>query len=143
MGPSGGPPGPETGGAGPSRTALVAAGDEETRVLLRSLLRLHRVRVDGEAPGVRGALEILQRARPGLVLVDSDLNDGSWTDLLAGARAALPGSRFVLVTGSTPDGVRSDGPPGPDALLVRPFRIRQFAVALGPLALEPPDGSAG
>ena len=122
----------------PPASAVVAAGDEETRVLLRSLLRLHHVRVDGEARGVAGALALVRKIRPSLLVVDAVLDDGEWPELLAGARAADPNSRFVLVSprapdlNGTPEGLR------PDALLVRPFRIRAFADALG----AGPDGPA-
>lgn len=117
-------------------TAVVAAGDEETRVLLRSLLRLHQVRVEGEARGLGFALDILRRVRPTLVVVDAELEDGTWTDLLAGTRSLVPRSRFVLVAAQAPDGHAAVGTPGPDAVLIRPFRIRAFADALGPLGTD-------
>ena len=43
----------------PTLSAVVVAGDEETRVLLRGLLRLHHFRVDGEAEGATQAIELI------------------------------------------------------------------------------------
>lgn len=128
------------GRAGPladsSPTAVVAAGDGETRVLLRSLLKLHHVRVEGEAAGTSQAIDLVQRHRPSLVLADTELTDGSWTELLAASRAHASPSRFVLVSPrALSPGAVADGH-APDAVLVRPFRIRAFADALGPVALE-------
>lgn len=116
----------------PPASAVVAAGDEETRVLLRSLLRLHHVRVDGEARGVAGALDLVRKTRPSLLVVDTVLDDGEWPELLAGVRAAHPSSRFVLISPRPPDLHGTPERLRPDALLVRPFRIRAFADALGP-----------
>ena len=118
-------------------TAVVAAGDEETRVLFRGLLRLHRVRVDGEARGALLGCELVRKIRPSVVLVDSVLHDGSWVDLLSETRTHVPTSRFILVapasTPSAPNGLK------PDATLQRPFRISAFADALGPAALDGPS----
>lgn len=119
-------------------TAVVAAGDEETRVLFRGLLRLHRVRVDGEARGAEIGCELVRKIRPSVVLVDTVLHDGSWVDLLSETRTHAPTSRFILVasvsapTPAAPDGMR------PDATLQRPFRISAFAEALGPSSLDGP-----
>lgn len=125
-----------------SPTAVVAAGDEETRVLLRSLLRLHQVRVDGEARGVSYALDILRRVRPKLLVVDTVLEDGTWPDLLLRARSLSPQLRFILVAAEAPDGRAVPGAPTPDAVLIRPFRIRAFSDALGPFGPGGPTPSS-
>ncbi len=110
-------------------------------MLLRSLLKLHHVRVEGEAGGASAAIDLVRRLRPSLVLADTELSDGSWAELLAASRADSSASRFVLVTPrALSRGAVADGH-APDALLVRPFRIRAFADALGPVALERREGS--
>lgn len=120
-------------GAGPvERTAVVVAGDEETRVLLRGLLRLHHFRVDGEADGATQALVLLRDHRPSLFVADVNLAEGSPAALVADARALLPRLRIVLVApASRPPPITSPGH-GPDVVLLRPFRIRQLAEALSP-----------
>lgn len=118
-----------------SLTAIVVAGDEETRVLLRGLLRLHHFRVDGEAQGATEALELLRDHKPALLVADMNLAEGSCTSLVADARALLPSLRVILVApASRPPPPPSEPGRGPDVLLLRPFRIRQFAEALLPTA---------
>jgi len=125
-----------TGGEAAPSTALVVAGDEETRVLLRGLLRLHHFRVDGEAEGSSEALELVRHHRPGLLIVDASLAEGSATSLIGEARAIVPSLRTILVAPSS-----RPPPPGSvasvDVILLRPFRIRQFAEALTPASAAP------
>ncbi len=115
----------------PASSAVVVAGDEETRVLLRGLLRLHHFRVDGEAEGATQCLELIRDHHPSLLVADVNLAEGSSTTLVAEARKVVPGLRVVLVApASRPPAPSPDG--GPDVVLLRPFRIRQFAEALIP-----------
>jgi DNA-binding NarL/FixJ family response regulator len=116
----------------PSPTAaVVVAGDEETRVLLRGLLRLHHFRVDGEAEGATEALELIRHHRPGLLVVDVNLAEGSPLALLTEARKAVPSIRTILVAPTSRPPPPSTAPVV-DVVLLRPFRIRQFAEALTP-----------
>jgi len=117
---------------GPSSNAIVVAGDEETRVLLRGLLRLHHFRVDGEAEGASQAMELVQRHHPGLLVVDINLTEGSPFSLLRDARDVLPNVRTILVAPASRPPTMNGGTPPPDVILLRPFRIRQFAEALRP-----------
>jgi DNA-binding NarL/FixJ family response regulator len=120
-------------------TALVVAGDEETRVLLRGLLRLHHYRVVGEAEGAHQAIDLLRQTSPGVVVSDVNLVDGTFTDVLDVAKSAVPPPRMILVVPSTRPHAASDSLTRPDAVLQRPFRIRQFADALeGTVATTPP-----
>jgi len=115
---------------GPS--AIVVAGDEETRVLLRGLLRLHHYRVIGEAEGSTEGTELLRTHPPSVMVVDAALAEGSFPILIREARLLRPEMRVVLVT---PTPVRpGDGTPrgadGPDATVTRPFRMADFLQAL-------------
>ncbi len=115
----------------PTASAVVAAGDEETRVLLRGLLRLHHYRVEGEAEGATQCLELIREHRPSLLVADVNLAEGSSSALVAEARRASPELRVILVApASRPPTPAANG--GPDVVLLRPFRIRQFAEALLP-----------
>jgi DNA-binding NarL/FixJ family response regulator len=136
-------------GSGPGRrmspsavtepTALVAAGDEETRVLLRGLLRLHHVRVVGEAEGAHQAIDLMRQTSPGILVSDVNLVDGTYSDLLEAARGSDPPPRVILVVPGSRPHAASDGPLRPDVILQRPFRIRQFAEALGGPVAETPS----
>jgi DNA-binding NarL/FixJ family response regulator len=119
-------------------TALVVAGDDETRVLLRGLLRLHHYRVVGEAEGAHLAIDLMRQTLPAVLVSDVNLVDGTWNDLLEAARATVPAPRVILVVPSTRPHAASDGPLRPDVVLQRPFRIRQFAEALNGVAAETP-----
>ncbi len=119
---------PHTEGA----SAIVVAGDEETRVLLRGLLRLHHYRVIGEAEGSTEGTKLLRTHPPSVMVVDAALAEGSFPVLIREARLLRPEMRVVLVT---PTPVRAgDGTPkgadGPDATLTRPFRLADFLAAL-------------
>jgi DNA-binding response OmpR family regulator len=119
-------------------TSIVVAGDEETRVLLRGLLRLHHFRVDGEAEGATHAVELVRVHRPTLLVVDANLAEGSSESLVVQARAIVQGLRVILVApASRPPNLSEDPARRPDALLLRPFRIRQFAEALAPTGPGP------
>jgi DNA-binding response OmpR family regulator len=133
------PPGaPLTNGPeGNPSNAIVVAGDEETRVLLRGLLRLHHFRVDGEAEGATQAMELVGRHRPSLLVVDVNLAEGSPMNLLKDARGLLPEVRTILVAPASRPPLINGAPHPPDVVLLRPFRIRQFAEALRPSAPSP------
>ncbi|MGI0071946.1 MAG: hypothetical protein ACRECT_07800 [Thermoplasmata archaeon] len=117
----------------PAASAVVVAGDEETRVLLRGLLRLHHFRVDGEAEGATQCLELIREHRPSLLVADVNLAEGSPGSLVSEARRVAPDLRVILVApASRPPAPPGDRDRGPDVVLLRPFRIRQFADALLP-----------
>lgn len=128
----------------PATAAIVVAGDEETRVLLRGLLRLHHFRVDGEAEGASHALELLRDHRPQVMVADVNLAEGSPSALIGNARTIIPELRVILVApASRPPAPPADPKHRPDVVLLRPFRIRQFAEALIPRVPEPgPSGPA-
>jgi len=122
-----------SGNVDSTSNAIVVAGDEETRVLLRGLLRLHHFRVDGEAEGATEAIELVRLHRPSLLVVDASLAEGSSNPLVGHARGLAPGIRVILVApASRPPTLPSDPVQCPDVVLLRPFRIRQFAEALVP-----------
>ena len=113
--------------------AIVVAADEETRILLRGLLRMHRFRVDGEATGSTQAIELVRAHRPSLLVVDTHLAEGSANPLIEQARGMAPGLRVVLIApASQPPTLSSHPIQRPDVILLRSFRIHQFAEALVP-----------
>lgn len=94
---------------------------------------MHHFRVDGEAEGLTQAVALIGVHRPSLLVIDTSLAEGSLGPLIGQARGLVPGIRVVLVApASRPPNLPSDPLQRPDALLLRPFRIRQFAEALVP-----------
>ena len=122
------------GAPGAERSAVVVAPDDETRVLLRGLLRLHRIRVVAETDEPRRGAELAQEHRPQLLVVEIGPLRPPLGDLVARSRHAVPGIRVVVVTST---GATSPGVPGlreADAVLIRPFRVQTFGEALQPPA---------
>ncbi len=116
-----------------SASAVVVAGDEETRVLLRGLLRLHHFRVEGDADGATHGIDLIREHRPRLLLADVNLAEGTTGSLVSEGRRISPGLRVILVApASRPPAPQNASDGGPDVVLLRPFRIRQFAEALLP-----------
>ena len=115
-------------------TAVIVAGNEETRVLLRGLVRLQHFHVVGESEGSTEALHLLREHRPSLVLIETGLAEGSAAALLQAAHALLPASRLVVVGPLDPQG---GAPTRGERItyLRKPFRIAEFAQAIG---REPP-----
>lgn len=109
-------------------SALVVAGDEEIRVLLRGLLRLYHFRVLGEADSEPMGIDLLRQHHPRLVVIDTNIGEGSPTALIEGIRRIEPDARTVLVA---PHSYRAGTGVAPDAILQRPFRVREFAEAVG------------
>ena len=115
-------------------TAVIVAGNEETRVLLRGLVRFQRFHVVGEAEGSTDGLHLIRQHRPMLVLIEAGLSEGSAVALIQATHTFLPTSRIVVVGTVDPQG----GPvPKADSItyLRKPFRIAEFALAIG---REPP-----
>ncbi len=110
---------------------MVIAGEDDTRILLRGLVRLHRFRIVGEATGVSDTLTLLRSELPTTLIVDAKLSEGSAEELIRMAKQRFPSVRLVLVLHGSSPWQFQDGE-GPDAVLERPFRIREFAAALLP-----------
>jgi DNA-binding NarL/FixJ family response regulator len=125
-------PAPPEPPRGPT-SAFVAAGEEETRVLFRGLLRLHHLRVLGEADGARPLLDLIREHQPDLVVADSVLAQGTIGEIIREGRKVRPGLRVVVVTPSTRPAATVEEASSADVVLVRPFRIRQFAEAVNPI----------
>ncbi|HZY70428.1 MAG TPA: hypothetical protein VFF67_05560 [Thermoplasmata archaeon] len=113
-----------------SRTAIVVAGEEETRVLLRGLLRLHHVRVVGEAAGATQGAELLAAYHPKVLVADATLTEGDCGSLVETARRSEPSTWIVVITPDRRRPVPALGTTPPDAILTRPFRIQEFADVL-------------
>ncbi len=113
-----------------SATAIIVAGDEEIRGLLRGLLRLHRFEVLGEASDEDEGLELLRAHTPRVMIVDALLPAGEAPALLSRAREVAPSTRTVLVA-SDEESPDPESLAEADVVLHRPLRVREFREALG------------
>ena len=110
-------------------SAVVVAGDEETRVLLRGLLKLHHFRVVGEASGASQGDELVRLHQPTVLVADATIIEGSLARLFPAARYSSPRTRIVLIQpNARPPPLEPTAIP--DATVVRPFRVRDFIEAL-------------
>ncbi len=119
------------GAAGDHTPAVILGRDEETRLLLRGLLRLHRHPVVQEAATVEELGELPSAAGHRILLYDVPAGDDRWATDLTSVLARHPDLRAVVILPPgtvTPEGEAQRA--GARAILARPFAIQEFARAL-------------
>ena len=131
----GGDPSSGVGAAGPNGMAnvVIAGGSDETRLLLRGLVRLHHHRVVAEGYGPETLGQLPKELDAPVFLLDADLDDPKWVEQLQGLSRSHPGRRVVLLTsdGSSSFESRARGL-GVDRLLRRPFAVTDLVEAIEP-----------
>jgi DNA-binding NarL/FixJ family response regulator len=118
---------------------VLLGGSEDTRLLLRGLLRLHRHRVLLEAQAPEGIDRLPASPETKVLILDAGTDsDHAWSQALSSilkrredlrALVILPSSDPTLETAARAAGAR--------AVLVRPFAIREFVDAVDSVAAEP------
>jgi CheY-like chemotaxis protein len=136
LSPGGGRDAPNgAGAAGPNGMAnvVIAGGSDETRLLLRGLVRLHHHRVVAEGYGPETVGQVPRDVEAPVFLIDADLENPKWLEQIAGIAARHPQGRVVLLTsdGSASFEARVRGL-GVDRLLRRPFAVHDLVEAIGP-----------
>ncbi|HZY91279.1 MAG TPA: response regulator [Thermoplasmata archaeon] len=114
-------------------SVMIVGGTEETRLLLRGLLRLYRHRVVGEGPTFAALSSAPDpQTSPTVALVDIDLDDADAVHSIAKARQSYPGIRVLLLTPTRTPAVEARAKQaGIDALIRRPFAVHELMEALG------------
>lgn len=84
----------------PQTVTIVLVDDQAiVRAAFQSLLeRIPRFRVVGSAPDARQGIELVQRLRPALVLLDITMPGMSGIDALAPLKKAWPGTRVLIAS---------------------------------------------
>jgi len=127
-------------GRRPAVPAVVWGRVEETRLLLRGLLRLHRFAVVLEASTRDDLAGIPAGSDPRILVVDAEGGEADWPQDLAVALRERPELVAVVVL---PRGVpAAEGRarfPGARAVVARPFAIHDLVAALDQAAEEPPS----
>lgn len=121
--------------------AVVLGGSEDTRLLLRGLLRLHRHRVLLESP-TRDALDRLPPSPEVKILVfdvGAEKADAWANELSSLLRARSDLRALVILPGSDPGVETRARQAGARAVLVRPFAIRDFVEAVDSVGTPPPS----
>ncbi|MGI0131537.1 MAG: hypothetical protein ACREDK_00335 [Thermoplasmata archaeon] len=121
---------------------IIVGGSEETRLLLRGLLRLHRQRVLGEGANEAYLERMPDSPPPDVLVLDVNLEEPAWRDAVRIALRHHPGLRAVLLTPSR--GARVEElarEAGIAALVRRPFAVHELIEAVAPASLlESPAG---
>jgi len=123
--------------------AVLLGANDDTRLLLRGLLRLHRHRIVLEAKSVDDLRQLPPADGPRVLLQDVDDDDERWSEDLAGALRDHPELRAVVLLPSDGGGLRAEAMrSGARGVIVRPFSIRDLVhqvddAAFGPEPLAP------
>ena len=135
---SGGPAGPPDGSAS-SVPAVLLGGSEDTRLLLRGLLRLHRHRVLLEAPAREGIERLPASPETKLLILDAGSEkDGKWAEELAAVLKSRPDLEALVILSSSDPALETRArSAGARAVLVRPFAIRDFVEAVDSVGAQP------
>jgi DNA-binding NarL/FixJ family response regulator len=78
------------------RTAVVVDDDVDIRALLDVFLRLHDVRVVGQAADGAAALDLVNESHPDVVVLDLTMPEHGGLEALPQIRAAAPSSTVVV-----------------------------------------------
>jgi len=119
----------------------IVGGSEETRLLLRGLVRLHHHRVVSEGAGPTSLREIPVEPSDLIVLVDADVESVEWSTALADSVRAHPARRAILIAPTRSPRVEQRAKElGFAAVLRRPFAVHELVEVLAgpPPALPPP-----
>ncbi|MCI4331577.1 MAG: hypothetical protein L3K19_07000 [Thermoplasmata archaeon] len=110
---------------------MVVGGSEETRMLLRGLLRLHRHRVLLESPSLTTLSKIPEEGCNGVLILDCDIAEDAWAWAIESSLRANPGMRAILLTASRGGRIEEEAKRiGIQTLLRRPFAVHELVEAV-------------
>ena len=111
--------------------AVLLGTDEDTKLLLRGLLRLYHHTVAFEARAAEELDQLVPGAGPRVLLLDAEALPGGWETAVRLALRAQPGLRPILLTVErSPDLEARARTAGVCVVLARPFGISDFRQAL-------------
>lgn len=122
-----------------SSPAIVLGGSDDTRLLLRGLLRLHRHRVLLEAPTREGLAHVPVSPELKILVLDVGTDPGEgWSEALGEALRSRSDLRALVILPSADPALETRArQAGARATLVRPFAIRDFIEAVDSLGSAP------
>jgi CheY-like chemotaxis protein len=119
---------------------IIVGGSDETRLLLRGLLRLHRQRVTGEGTSASYLDQLPISPEPTVVVLDVDLEEPEWLNSIKQAIGRHQNLRAVLLTVSRSARVEELAKEaGISALVRRPFAVHELVEAVSPGSTTPPS----
>jgi AmiR/NasT family two-component response regulator len=127
---TGGPPRPAEGRSG-SIPAILWGRNEDTRLLLRGLLRLNRYPILREVASLDELRALPAASDPRLLVMDAEAEQGDWNEEVAAALREQPQLRVVVILPrDSSDSEERARAAGARATVVRPFAIRDLVAAL-------------
>jgi len=135
------PPPPPVPAPPSGAPAIVLGGSEDTRLLLRGLLRLHRHRVLLEAPSREAVDRLPASTEIKIHVLDAGTDKTEvWTAELSSLLRSRSDLRALVILPSSDPGLEARArQAGARSVLVRPFAIRDFIEAVD--AIGPPPTS--
>jgi len=122
----------------------IAGGSEETRLLLRGLVRLYRHKVVAEGPGPETLRELPADLVAPVLLLDVDLDQPGWTTEIVETVRRYPGTRIILLTPNRSPRVDTAARDlGVHTVLRRPFAVHQLVAALDTSSGDPGSTDSG
>lgn len=122
--------------------AVLWGPNEDTRLLLRGLLRLHRCTVVHEVASLGELLALPPQPAPTILVVDAETDDAEWDRDLPAAIAQHPELRALVVLpaggGFSESRARAAGASN---VVARPFAIRDFVRAVEATVQRPPPSA--
>lgn len=110
---------------------VVVSGVPESREVLRAVLRLHHHRVKAEGSGLKDAKKLLQGGHDAVFLLDTDLADGTWEEVLDSLQKLKSPPGVVLLSSHYgPEFETRARRLGVRVILSRPFEIPELLEAL-------------
>lgn len=111
----------------------IVGGSREVRLLIKGLLRLHHHVVVAEGADFEVLNGLAPESEPSVVVVDFDPTVEGRVEAVRAARKARPGCRFVLLTaGGLPSTREAARSVGANAIVNRPFAVRELVEAVAP-----------
>jgi CheY-like chemotaxis protein len=119
--------------------AVLLGGNEDTRLLLRGLLRLHRHRVLLETQAPDGIDRLPSSPELKVLILDAGSEtDRTWSTALSTVLRSRTDLRALVILPSTDPTLETMArEAGARAVLVRPFAIRDFIAAVDSTTAEP------
>lgn len=121
-------------------TVVIVDDNDTTRAMLRGILRQDGVEVIGEAKDGPGAIAMVRKLAPKLICLDVNMPNGSGLEALGEIKAAQPGIRVLMVTGSTDRStVQAAIAGGASGYVVKPFNAAKVLAAVRQALGLPPE----
>jgi hypothetical protein len=121
----------------------IVGGSDETRLLLRGLVRLHHHRVVYEGPNPASLAEMPAEPPTLAVLIDADIESTEWSGPIEAALRSRPAARAVLIAPTrSPRVIERAKGLGFATVLRRPFAVHELVEVLTVAGVPPtPSGT--